>query len=76
MLREDRPVVLAELHPLQLERVSGASPASFVSQMHDLGYRCHALGAGVAGEEVAHLPSSGVTSVVFLPDRARSPSAP
>ena len=67
LLRQDRPVVLSELHPLQLERVSDASPTSFVSQMRDLGYRCHVLGAGVAGEEIAHLPSSGVTSVVFLP---------
>lgn len=67
MLREDRPVVLSELHPLQLDRVSNASPAAFVDQMRELGYRCYLLGAGVAGEEIAHLPSSGVTSVVFVP---------
>ena len=67
ILGEDRPVILSELHPLQLERVSGVSPAAFVDQMRALGYRCHVLGAGVLGEEMTHVPSSGVTSAVFVP---------
>jgi FkbM family methyltransferase len=67
LLREDRPVVLSELHPLQLERVSGVSPAAFIAEMRGRGYRCHLLGAGVAGTEIDDAPSNGVTSVVFLP---------
>ena len=46
LLREDRPIVISEVHPPQLERVSGTSPAGLIRQMHDLGYRCHLLGAG------------------------------
>lgn len=67
LLQEDHPVILSELHPLQLERVAGTTPHAFLDDMRALGYTCHALGAGVAGEELAHVPSSGVTSVVFQP---------
>lgn len=67
LLRTDRPVILSELHPLQLDRVSGVTPAEFIGEMHARGYRCHLLGAGVAGREVDDAPSNGVTSVVFMP---------
>ena len=69
LLRADRPVILSELHPLQLDRVSGVTPAQFIDEMHARGYRCHLLGAGVPGEEIDDAPSNGVTSVVFLPAR-------
>lgn len=67
LLRADRPVVLSELHPLQLERVAGVTPAAFITEMRARGYRCHLLGAGVAGPEIDDAPTNGVTSVVFLP---------
>jgi FkbM family methyltransferase len=67
LLRADRPVVLSELHPLQLGRVAGVTPAGFIAEMRDRGYRCHLLGAGVPGEAIDDAPSNGVTSVVFLP---------
>jgi FkbM family methyltransferase len=67
ILREDRPLILSELHPLQLQRVSGVSAAAFVDQVRALGYRCHLLGAGVVGDEMTHVPAGGVTSVVFWP---------
>jgi FkbM family methyltransferase len=67
LLRDDRPVILSELHPLQLERVSNVTPAAFIAEMRDRGYRCHLLGAGVAGAEIHDAPSNGVTSVVFVP---------
>ena len=67
LLRADRPAILSELHPLQLERVSGVTPARFIAEMGTRGYRCHLLGAGVAGQEIDDAPNSGVTSVVFLP---------
>ena len=67
LLRTDRPVVLSELHPLQLGRVSGVTPAQFIAEMRGRGYRCHLLGAGVAGDAIEDAPSNGVTSVVFLP---------
>ena len=34
LLRADRPVILSELHPLQLDRVSGVTPAQFIAEMH------------------------------------------
>lgn len=68
LLRQDRPVILSELHPHQLERVSGVTPAAFIAEMRARGYRCHLLGAGVAGAEIDDAPSNGVTSVVFLPE--------
>jgi FkbM family methyltransferase len=67
LLRADRPAILSELHPLQLERVSGVTSAQFIAEMRARGYRCHLLGAGVAGREITDAPSNGVTSVVFLP---------
>lgn len=67
LLRADRPVILSELHPLQLDRVSGVTPAQFIGEMRDRGYRCHLLGADVPGDEIDDAPTNGVTSVVFLP---------
>jgi FkbM family methyltransferase len=43
LLREDRPVILSELHPTQLDRASGVTAAQFLAQMQALGYRAHTL---------------------------------
>ena len=67
LLGEDRPVILSELHPFQLERVSAVTPRDFIGQLARAGYRCHLLGAGVPGPAIDDAPASGVTSVVFLP---------
>ena len=67
LLREDRPVILSEVHPSQLKLVSGMTPAAFIAQVAELGYRCHLLGAGVPAAEVADVQTSGVESVVFVP---------
>jgi FkbM family methyltransferase len=67
LLRQDRPVVLSELHPWQLGRVAGVTAAEFIDEMAGRGYRCHLLGAGVVGQEIHDAPSNGVTSVVFVP---------
>lgn len=67
ILREDRPVILSELHPLQLERVAGITSEEFIAQMARRGYRCHLLGAGTIGSEITDAPSNGVTSIVFVP---------
>jgi FkbM family methyltransferase len=67
LLRADRPVILSEVHPSQLKLVSGVTPAAFIAQMTDLGYRCQLLGAGVPGAEVTDVRTDGVESVVFVP---------
>jgi len=43
ILREDRPVVLSELHPAQLERASGATVDEFLDGMRALGYCAQTL---------------------------------
>lgn len=43
LLREDRPVILSELHPTQLDRASGVTAGGFLAQMQALGYRAHTL---------------------------------
>jgi FkbM family methyltransferase len=43
ILREDRPVILSELHPVQLARASGATVDEFLAQMRALGYRAQTL---------------------------------
>lgn len=67
LLREDRPVILSEVHPSQLKVVSGVTPAAFIAQMAEMRYRCHLLGAGVLGAEVKDVHTNGVESVVFVP---------
>ena len=67
LLREDRPVILSEVHPSQLQLVSSVTPAMFIAQLAGLGYRCHLLGAGVPGAEVSDVHTKGVESVVFVP---------
>jgi FkbM family methyltransferase len=43
LLREDRPTIVSELHPVQLERASGVTAAQFLSQLADLGYRAETI---------------------------------
>jgi FkbM family methyltransferase len=62
ILREDRPVILSELHPDQLERASGATVGEFLARMRALGYRAQTLdGAPIdAGR-------TEIMSVLFAP---------
>ncbi len=68
LLREDRPVILSELHPFQLRAVAGVEIQEYLEQMRRLGYRCCALSAGGRpGGDIGTVPESEVSSVVFLP---------
>jgi FkbM family methyltransferase len=67
LLRQDRPLILSEVSPWQLAAVAGFTPARFIAEVVALGYRCHRLGAGAIGEEIADLPNHYTTSVVFVP---------
>jgi FkbM family methyltransferase len=67
LLRQDHPVILCDLHPVLLERVSAMPPHEFIREMACAGYRCHLLGAGVHGREIDDAPGAGVAQVVFLP---------
>jgi FkbM family methyltransferase len=68
LLREDRPVILSELHPLQLERASGVTADAFLAQMNAIGYRAHAMERGEAGAPMDRAPADALVSVVLIPD--------
>jgi hypothetical protein len=67
LLRTDRPVVLSELHPTQLERASGASADAFLSAMHTIGYRAHVIERGQVGAPLDRAPADALVSIVLLP---------
>jgi hypothetical protein len=62
ILREDRPVILSELHPTQLERASGATVDELLARMRALGYRAQALDGTPLDAE-----RTEIMSVVFVP---------
>lgn len=68
ILMQDRPVILSELHPAQLMKVSGYRPAEFIAEMENLGYQCHDLRESELKPYVDEGPK--VKSVVFLPASA------
>jgi FkbM family methyltransferase len=43
LLTEDRPLILSELHPIQLQRASGVTADEFLAQLGALGYRAHTI---------------------------------
>jgi FkbM family methyltransferase len=51
LLAEDRPLILSELHPIQLQRASGMTADEFLAQLGALGYRAHTIkGPAEAGD--------------------------
>jgi FkbM family methyltransferase len=67
LLRNDRPTVLSEVHPTQLERASGVRAEDFLGQLRSLGYRAHAIEHGTIGALVEHAPGD-IISVVLIPN--------
>ena len=67
ILAEDRPVILSELHPTQLERASGVTADAFLAQIAALGYRAHRIEHGTAGAPLDDAPADALVSVVLLP---------
>jgi FkbM family methyltransferase len=65
LLKEDRPVILSELHPEQLSKVSGCTASEFVAELEGYNYRCHEL----KGSELVPFKEKGseVKSIVLLP---------
>jgi FkbM family methyltransferase len=67
VLKEDRPVIMSELHPTQLERASGTTADDFLAQMRRLGYEAHLLENGAIGALLERAPAAALVSVVFVP---------
>ncbi len=63
LLREDRPVILTELHPTQLERASGVAAGEFLSTLEGYGYCAQDL----HGAPIERPPDSAIASIVLLP---------
>lgn len=78
LLRNDRPLILSELHPTQLDRASGVSADAFLGQMRTLGYRAHTLRSGDArtdgegydallGPALDRAPVDALVSIALIP---------
>jgi FkbM family methyltransferase len=63
LLREDRPVILSELHPTQLERASGTTSDAFLSQLKALDYRAQTID----GAPIDRAPADALVSIVLVP---------
>jgi FkbM family methyltransferase len=63
LLREDRPMILSELHPTQLERASGVTANAFLDQLRALGYRAQ----DVHGTPIDRAPDEALLSIVAMP---------
>jgi FkbM family methyltransferase len=63
LLKEDRPVILSEVHPVQLERASGGTPDGFLDQIHALGYKAQNL----RGEPIDRARGDAIVSIVLVP---------
>jgi len=67
LLKEDRPIILSELHPTQLERASGIDADEFLAELRGLGYRAYRLDdSGQVGAVIERAPADALVSVVFL----------
>lgn len=67
LLREDRPVVMTEVHREQLARVTGMSGEDFAARMRQLGYACHSIEANGEGAALTRLPDAPVMQIALLP---------
>ena len=67
ILAEDKPVILSELHPTQLDRASGVTAAEFLAQIAALGYRAHRVEGGAIGAPIEQAPADALVSAVFVP---------
>src|SRR5205814_669481 len=68
VLKEDRPTILSELHPTQLDRASGTTADAFLGEMRALGYRAHAIDRGSLGAPLDRAPADALVSVAFVPE--------
>jgi hypothetical protein len=67
LLKEDRPVLLAELHSTQLQRASAVTSDQFLDECRALGYQAHRLHSHGVGPPLDRAPTEMITSVALLP---------
>lgn len=72
-LSRERPIVLSEIYPEQLQRVSKASSADYFGWFLNRGYRAFIADAVRTGEEISGFPADWhkeLINVIFLPNAA------
>jgi FkbM family methyltransferase len=67
LIARDRPVIVSEVHPEQLQRVSSCSPADFLGQLSALGLRAHGIEDGKLGAPIPGDAITSVTTIAFVP---------
>lgn len=70
ILTEDKPVIMAELNPPQLRKVSSCTSAQFISEINKCGYNCYELNSGNVGKQITSPNSDKILSVVFISNSA------
>jgi FkbM family methyltransferase len=68
LLREDKPIILSELHPTQLQRASGTTAEAFLARIASTGYRAHRVEGGAVGPRLEHAPDEALVSIVLTPN--------
>ena len=63
ILGDDRPVILSELHPMQLQRASGVTADEFLAEVRRFGYRAQDL----SGAPIDRVPPDAILSVALVP---------
>ncbi len=70
LVMEDRPIILSELHPAQLDRASGVTVAALLDQVRALGYQAHRLESGRPGAQLTESPlllDAALISIALVP---------
>lgn len=67
ILQTDRPLVLAEMNPKQLQEVSRCSANDLIGEMASTGYVCNLLGTGGSQSRITHYDTDRLANVLFLP---------
>lgn len=65
LIASDRPLIISEVHPEQLRRVSNASPGQLFDLLAQLGLRPHRIGPEGVGEPIRAGDVQDVATVVF-----------
>jgi hypothetical protein len=67
LLEHDKPIIVSEIHPAQLERASGTTAAAVLASTRELGYRAHHIERGTLGAPLDGVPSDGLVSIALVP---------
>lgn len=68
ILREDRPILMSEIHRSQLARVSHTTPDDFARHLSGFGYRPYQIEADGSTTPLQALPDVPVVTVAFIAD--------